>query len=49
MIVSIMSIRNIHNPYFHYDDLILFGVKSIIGLLAKVKESIDANLVDKIL
>ena len=49
MMVSVMSIRNIHNPYMHHDELLLFGAKSIIQLIPKVaKGTLSEDLLDKV-
>ena len=36
MILSILSIRHIHNPRLHNDDLLGFAVKSLVNLIPKV-------------
>lgn len=50
MIVSVLSIRNIHNPYLYNDELLLFGTKSVTNLIPKVKKGdFKPELLDKIM
>jgi hypothetical protein len=48
MIVTIMSIRNIHQTHQNNSELLNFGAKSMIGIIDKV-ENIKAEMVDRIL
>lgn len=50
MIVEVLAIRNIHNPFLHHDDLLIFAAKSLIQMIPKVKKgSLNLETIDKIL
>jgi hypothetical protein len=49
MIVSVMSIRNLHSEHMHHDELLLFGAKAIVNLIPKVARGyLTAELLDKV-
>jgi len=48
MITEVMSIRQIHSFYAHNEELVLFGIKSITGLVRKIKD-LSPVLLDRIM
>jgi hypothetical protein len=50
MIVSVVGMKNLHSDSgfnFYFEELLHFGVKSLVSLLKKVPK-VDENLIDKI-